>query len=146
MLDMGFEPDIRKITAMCPLTGAPAEGGRTKRQTLFFTATWPKKVQAAAAEEEAAKLAKKKAGKEAAKLSKKEAMEEAAAKLAKKEAADRAAAQERGGTARTNRRNALRQRKNRGWGRHRDNNDDDDEAWDYDYEDAQLAHARLSAP
>lgn len=56
MLDMGFEPDIRKIVARCPETGAPEEGGGaggsrggSKRQTLFFTATWPKKVQAVAA-------------------------------------------------------------------------------------------------
>ena len=34
MLDMGFEPQIRKILARAP----PA------RQTLFFTATWPKAV------------------------------------------------------------------------------------------------------
>eukprot|EP00931_Biecheleriopsis_adriatica_P073639 TRINITY_DN47882_c0_g1_i1.p1 TRINITY_DN47882_c0_g1~~TRINITY_DN47882_c0_g1_i1.p1 ORF type:complete len:637 (-),score=154.13 TRINITY_DN47882_c0_g1_i1:1-1911(-) len=56
MLDMGFEKDIRKIVDRCPATGAPEEGGgadgvsaNTKRQTLFFTATWPKKVEAAAA-------------------------------------------------------------------------------------------------
>lgn len=35
MLDMGFEPQIRTIIDMMP----------TKRQTLFFTATWPKEVQ-----------------------------------------------------------------------------------------------------
>merc|ERR1712054_376113 len=52
MLDMGFEPDIRKIVDMCPKTGKPEEaGGATgmlagsMRQTLFFTATWPKAVQ-----------------------------------------------------------------------------------------------------
>mmetsp|Transcript_20623 Transcript_20623/g.37119 ORF Transcript_20623/g.37119 Transcript_20623/m.37119 type:complete len:429 (+) Transcript_20623:671-1957(+) len=39
MLDMGFEPDIRKIVDMCP---KPGDGSR---QTLFFTATWPKSVQ-----------------------------------------------------------------------------------------------------
>lgn len=57
MLDMGFEPAIRKIVAMCPATGTPEEGGGasgsragTKRQTLFFTATWPKKVQSAASD------------------------------------------------------------------------------------------------
>jgi len=56
MLDMGFEKDIRKLVGQCPSTGAPEEGGgasgvtaNTKRQTLFFTATWPKKVEAAAA-------------------------------------------------------------------------------------------------
>lgn len=35
MLDMGFEPQIRTIFDNVP----------TKRQTLFFTATWPKEVQ-----------------------------------------------------------------------------------------------------
>jgi len=52
MLDMGFEPDIRKITEQCKPSGKAEEGGGapgplggTKRQTLFFTATWPKNVQ-----------------------------------------------------------------------------------------------------
>merc|ERR1712070_134115 len=56
MLDMGFEPDIRKVVDMCPKTGKPEEaGGATgllagsMRQTLFFTATWPKDVQKTAA-------------------------------------------------------------------------------------------------
>ncbi|CAM9155607.1 unnamed protein product, partial [Discosporangium mesarthrocarpum] len=40
MLDMGFEPQIRTIIAETPL----------KRQTLFFTATWPKEVQRLASE------------------------------------------------------------------------------------------------
>jgi len=40
MLDMGFEPQIRKI-----VRGVP-----TQRQTLFFTATWPKAVRALAYE------------------------------------------------------------------------------------------------
>lgn len=35
MLDMGFEPQIRKILAKLP----------RKRHTLFFTATWPKEVR-----------------------------------------------------------------------------------------------------
>lgn len=35
MLDMGFEPQIRTIIDAMP----------KKRQTLFFTATWPKEVQ-----------------------------------------------------------------------------------------------------
>ena len=35
MLDMGFEPQIRTIINAMP----------KKRQTLFFTATWPKEVQ-----------------------------------------------------------------------------------------------------
>jgi len=52
MLDMGFEPDIRKISEACKPSGKPEEGGGaagplagSKRQTLFFTATWPKAVQ-----------------------------------------------------------------------------------------------------
>lgn len=52
MLDMGFEPDIRKIAGQCKESGRSEEGGGaagalggTKRQTLFFTATWPKNVQ-----------------------------------------------------------------------------------------------------
>lgn len=40
MLDMGFEPQIRTIIDMIP----------KKRQTLFFTATWPKEVQRLARE------------------------------------------------------------------------------------------------
>ena len=35
MLDMGFEPQIRKILRMCP----------SARQTLMFTATWPEAVR-----------------------------------------------------------------------------------------------------
>lgn len=35
MLDMGFEPQIRTIIDAMP----------AKKQTLFFTATWPKEVQ-----------------------------------------------------------------------------------------------------
>merc|ERR1719223_1014316 len=35
MLDMGFEPQIRKITGQC----------RPDRQTLMWSATWPKEVQ-----------------------------------------------------------------------------------------------------
>jgi superfamily II DNA/RNA helicase len=38
MLDMGFEPEIKKIFAHLP----------QPRQTLFFTATWPKSVRALA--------------------------------------------------------------------------------------------------
>jgi len=56
MLDMGFEEDIRKVIDMCLKTGEPAQGGGasgpeagTMRQTLFFTATWPKDVQRTAA-------------------------------------------------------------------------------------------------
>eukprot|EP00747_Dinoflagellata_sp_TGD_P100927 gnl/TRDRNA2_/TRDRNA2_168189_c3_seq2.p1 gnl/TRDRNA2_/TRDRNA2_168189_c3~~gnl/TRDRNA2_/TRDRNA2_168189_c3_seq2.p1 ORF type:complete len:299 (+),score=71.82 gnl/TRDRNA2_/TRDRNA2_168189_c3_seq2:80-898(+) len=53
---MGFEPDIRKIIGECPKTGEPKEGGGASgplagsmRQTLFFTATWPKAVKEIAA-------------------------------------------------------------------------------------------------
>jgi len=42
MLDMGFEPQIRQILRQCPHT---SKG----RQTLLFTATWPKEVSALAA-------------------------------------------------------------------------------------------------
>jgi len=56
MLDMGFEKDIRKIVDKCPKTGAPEQGGGaggshagSRRQTLFFTATWPEKVKMTAA-------------------------------------------------------------------------------------------------
>ena len=35
MLDMGFEPQIKKIFKLCP----------SARQTVMFTATWPKAVQ-----------------------------------------------------------------------------------------------------
>ncbi|CAK0895596.1 unnamed protein product, partial [Prorocentrum cordatum] len=40
MLDMGFEPQIRKILAKVP----------RKRHTLFFTATWPREVRQLASE------------------------------------------------------------------------------------------------
>ncbi|CAI9265189.1 unnamed protein product [Lactuca saligna] len=40
MLDMGFEPQIRKIVNMVP----------TRRQTLMYTATWPKEVRKIAAD------------------------------------------------------------------------------------------------
>merc|ERR1719343_216921 len=40
MLDMGFEPQIRKILEKIP----------RKRQTLFFTATWPREVRKLASE------------------------------------------------------------------------------------------------
>jgi len=56
MLDMGFEPDIRKIAGQCAKPGRPEQGGAafgnasgTARQTLFFTATWPTAVQRTAA-------------------------------------------------------------------------------------------------
>eukprot|EP00442_Polarella_glacialis_P019045 CAMPEP_0115161100 /NCGR_PEP_ID=MMETSP0227-20121206/71163_1 /TAXON_ID=89957 /ORGANISM="Polarella glacialis, Strain CCMP 1383" /LENGTH=447 /DNA_ID=CAMNT_0002573051 /DNA_START=152 /DNA_END=1491 /DNA_ORIENTATION=- len=40
MLDMGFEPQIRKILSRIP----------TRRHTLFFTATWPREVRKLASE------------------------------------------------------------------------------------------------
>lgn len=40
MLDMGFEPQIRKIVKEIP----------ARRQTLMFTATWPKEVRKIAAD------------------------------------------------------------------------------------------------
>ena len=40
MLDMGFEPQIRRIVQRCP----------DRRQTLFFTATWPREVRSLASE------------------------------------------------------------------------------------------------
>jgi ATP-dependent RNA helicase DDX5/DBP2 len=40
MLDMGFEPQIREIIASLP----------SKRQNLFFSATWPKEVRKLASE------------------------------------------------------------------------------------------------
>merc|ERR550514_2718997 len=40
MLDMGFEPQIRKILQRIP----------RRRHTLFFTATWPKEVRRLASE------------------------------------------------------------------------------------------------
>lgn len=40
MLDMGFEPQIRKIVKEVP----------TRRQTLMYTATWPKEVRRIAAD------------------------------------------------------------------------------------------------
>lgn len=40
MLDMGFEPQIQRICQRLPM----------QRQTLFFSATWPKEVKAIAAQ------------------------------------------------------------------------------------------------
>jgi ATP-dependent RNA helicase DDX5/DBP2 len=40
MLDMGFEPQIQKIVRSVP----------RNRQTLFFSATWPKEVKSIAAQ------------------------------------------------------------------------------------------------
>ena len=49
MLDMGFEPEIRWIVAQC-LAGGACEDvvAGSARQTLFFTATWPKDVRKSA--------------------------------------------------------------------------------------------------
>lgn len=44
MLDMGFEPQIRKIVEQ---SGMPAPGDR---QTLLFSATFPKEIQALASD------------------------------------------------------------------------------------------------
>lgn len=50
MLDMGFEKDVRKILLHCMKGGTPEEVLQgTRRQTLFFTATWPKTVHQVAA-------------------------------------------------------------------------------------------------
>lgn len=50
MLDMGFEPAIRQIVAGCPSSNRRDDvSGELTRQTLFFTATWPKQVQRTAA-------------------------------------------------------------------------------------------------
>ena len=40
MLDMGFEPQIQRIVATIP----------PNRQTLFFSATWPREVKSIAAQ------------------------------------------------------------------------------------------------
>lgn len=47
MLDMGFEPQISQIFAKLP--PAAAVGAQSSRQTLCFTATWPKAVRKLAA-------------------------------------------------------------------------------------------------
>merc|ERR1712217_552070 len=54
---MGFIPQVREILARCLPTGEPQQGGAaggsrggTARQTLFFTATWPRRVVNAARE------------------------------------------------------------------------------------------------
>ena len=49
MLDMGFEPEIRWIVAQCPAGGDCQDVvAGNARQTLFFTATWPKDVRKSA--------------------------------------------------------------------------------------------------
>ena len=51
MLDMGFEPQIRRIVQQegMPASGAVADGGGG-RQTLMFSATFPKEIQKLASE------------------------------------------------------------------------------------------------
>lgn len=49
MLEAGFLPELRRIVEACPSAGE-ATGGSPLRQSLFFTATWPPEVQAAAKE------------------------------------------------------------------------------------------------
>merc|ERR1719163_1347023 len=51
MLDMGFEPQIRRIVQQegMPASGAVADGGG-ERQTLMFSATFPKEIQRLASE------------------------------------------------------------------------------------------------
>eukprot|EP01038_Epipyxis_sp_PR26KG_P009905 gene9905-13325_t len=44
MLDDGFEPEVRKILALCP----PAGSGINDRQTVMFSATWPEEIRALA--------------------------------------------------------------------------------------------------
>ena len=49
MLDMGFEPEIRWIVGQCPAGGDCQDVVKgSARQTLFFTATWPKDVRKSA--------------------------------------------------------------------------------------------------
>ena len=43
MLDMGFEPQLRELSEMMPEAGE-------RRQTLMFSATWPKEVRELALE------------------------------------------------------------------------------------------------
>ena len=42
MLDMGFEPQLREIVEALPID---PDGGAPPRQTLMFSATWPKEVR-----------------------------------------------------------------------------------------------------
>merc|ERR1712050_184735 len=57
MISMGFMNQVKDITRRCKKLGTPeqafgAEGPQAgnARQTLFFTATWPRKVHVAATE------------------------------------------------------------------------------------------------
>merc|ERR1719198_817929 len=47
MLDMGFEPQIRRIVQQegMPSSTASADSGELRRQTLMFSATFPKQIQ-----------------------------------------------------------------------------------------------------
>lgn len=48
MLDMGFQPQMDKIRKLLP-SSSPTEGTKNRRQTLLFSATWPKSLQKLAA-------------------------------------------------------------------------------------------------
>jgi len=50
MLDMGFKSDIERILAECPPPVKEANGFNSGRQTLMFSATFPKDIQAMARE------------------------------------------------------------------------------------------------
>ena len=52
MLDMGFEPQLREIVADIPEAGPPGDPDEevASRQTLMFSATWPKEVRALASD------------------------------------------------------------------------------------------------
>ena len=47
MLDMGFEPQIRSIIQTLPSSSTPSSSDGTvqRRQTMLFSATWPKEIQ-----------------------------------------------------------------------------------------------------
>eukprot|EP00931_Biecheleriopsis_adriatica_P045065 TRINITY_DN25826_c0_g1_i2.p1 TRINITY_DN25826_c0_g1~~TRINITY_DN25826_c0_g1_i2.p1 ORF type:complete len:657 (+),score=191.17 TRINITY_DN25826_c0_g1_i2:104-2074(+) len=69
MLAMGFIPQVRDIVRRCLQTGSAEEAfgaagpkAGTARQTLFFTATWPVKVRAAAKEFASAQAAQLRIG------------------------------------------------------------------------------------
>eukprot|EP01104_Vermistella_antarctica_P004682 TRINITY_DN150_c0_g1_i1.p1 TRINITY_DN150_c0_g1~~TRINITY_DN150_c0_g1_i1.p1 ORF type:complete len:608 (+),score=193.00 TRINITY_DN150_c0_g1_i1:213-2036(+) len=51
MLDMGFEPDVRAIVAMCADKPTSNDGGSalSMRQTAMFSATWPEDIRKLAA-------------------------------------------------------------------------------------------------
>ena len=45
MLDMGFEPQIRSIIQTLPASTPTTDGTNQRRQTMLFSATWPKEIQ-----------------------------------------------------------------------------------------------------